>query len=125
MKFTADRQEKKGPFGGTYYELYIRVTLEPKEEEIARKQGIMSKQLVGTNNPDSSEFTKMIQVCGKSSLSMIDLTSGITAKASDGSQIGKLAWFEQEVREACKTFKSHIIADGMFGSGGKKIEEEI
>ena len=123
MKLTVDRQEKKGPFGGSYYETYIKVTLTPEEQKIARKQSIMRAVLVG-GDPEG-EGKEVYNFCNKFSLTMEDLITGITAKVNDGTQIGRLASFENRIRERCKAFKSNIEADQFFGSGGSKSEIAI
>lgn len=125
MKLSVDRQEKKGPFGGSYYETSIRVTLTREEEEVARKQNIMNLSLIGDGNVSSTDTAKLLRLCNLSRLSMRDLTmGGITAKA-DGNQLGMLGWLEDEIRQKCKDFKSNIEADQLFGSGGSKTEEEF
>lgn len=123
MKFSADRQEKKGPFGGAYYETDIRVTLTPEEENVARKQNILRAILVG-GDPEG-EGGVVYRLCNKWSLTIEDLVLGITAKVADGSQLGRLVSFENLVRERCKNFKSNLEADQFFGSSGSKNEEEF
>jgi hypothetical protein len=123
MKFSADRQEKKGPLGGAYYETYIKVTLTPEEEKVARKQKFLGATLVGGDPEGEGKVVYML--CKAYRITMNDLVAGITAKVGSGSQLGKLASFEDEVREACKDFKSNIEADQFFGSGGSKSEEEF
>jgi hypothetical protein len=123
MKFSADRQEKKGPFGGAYYETYIQVTLTPEEENVARKQNILRLTLVGGD--PQGEGRVVYHLCDKWSLTIKDLVLGITAKVADGSQLGRLVSFENLVRERCKDFKSHLEADQIFGSSGSKKEEEF
>lgn len=126
MKLSIDRQEKKGLFGGTYYEAVIKVTLTSQEEEVARKQNIMNLSLVGDGDVSSTDTAKLLRLCNLSRLSMKDLIAygGITAKAN-GNQLGMLSWLEDEVRQKCKDFKSNIEADQFFGSGGSKTEEEF
>ena len=124
MKLSVDRQEKKGLFGGAYYETTIRVTLTPEEEQVARKQKIMNIQLIGDGNPQSGDTVKLLGLCNRSRLSLSDLTIGITATAK-GNQLGTLGWLEDEVRSQCKNIKNNIEADSAFGQGGQSYEEEI
>jgi hypothetical protein len=124
MKLSIDRQEKKGPLGGTYCEAVIRVTVTREEEEVARKQKIMNLSLVGDGDVSSTDTAKLLRLCNQSRLTMVDLTNGITAKAN-GNQLGMLSWLEDEIRQKCKDFKSNVEADQFFGSGGSKTEEEF
>ncbi|WP_204106843.1 MULTISPECIES: hypothetical protein [Spirulina sp. CCY15215] len=123
MKFSADRQEKKGPFGGAYYETEIKVTLTDKELETARRQNIMRAILVGGDM--EGEGKEIFLLCGKQRVSMNDLMIGITAKVGNGSKLGTLANFEDQLREACKGFKANLEADQFFAGGGSKSEEEF
>lgn len=124
MKLSVDRQEKKGFLGGAYYEVAIRVTLEPEEEQVARKQKIMNISLIGDGNPQSNDTAKLLGLCNRSRLSLSDLKTGITATAK-GNQLGSLDWFEDEIRSQCKNIKNNIEADAAFGQGGQSFEEEI
>lgn len=124
MKLSIDRQEKKGPLGGTYYEAVIRVTVTREEEEVARKQKIMNLSLVGDGDVSSTDTAKLLRLCNRSRLTMVDLINGIIAKAN-GNQLGMLSWLEDEIRQKCKDFKSNVEADQFFGSGGSKTEEEF
>jgi hypothetical protein len=125
MKFSADRTEKKGPLGGAYYETYIKITLTPEEENIARKQGIMRARIFGGRNSDDPETREAFSLCGRLEITMEDLINGITVKVGSGKELGRLAGFEDLIKQRCKNFKSNLEADQFFGSGGSKDEEEL
>ena len=125
MKFSADRTEKKGPLGGAYYETYIKITLTPEEENIAHKQGIMRTIIFGGSSSDDPETIEAMRLCGRLQIRMGDLIEGITVKVGSGQELGRLAAFEDLIKERCKKFKSNITADQFFGSGGSKDEEEL
>ncbi|MCA1994198.1 MAG: hypothetical protein LDL41_19450 [Coleofasciculus sp. S288] len=120
MKLSLDRQEKKGFFGGAYYETIVKVALTSEEEQVARKQRIMNLSLIGDGDPSSSDTAKLLHLCNRSRLSLTDLIIGITAKA-DGNQLGLLGWLEDEIRTQCKNIKNNIESDKAFGGG---VEEE-
>lgn len=126
MKFSADRTEKKGPLGGAYYETYIKITLTPEEETIARKQGIMRARIFGSMiNSDHPETREAFSLCGRLEITMEDLLNGITVKVGSGKELGRLGAFEDLIKQRCKNFKSNLEADQLFGSGGSKDEEEL
>ncbi|WP_293127380.1 hypothetical protein [Microcoleus sp. bin38.metabat.b11b12b14.051] len=125
MKFSADRTEKKGPLGGAYYETYIKITLTPEEENIARKQGIMRTIIFGGRSSDDPETIEAFRLCGMVNITMEDLIQGITVKVGSGQELGRLAGFEDLIKQRCKNLKSNITADQFFGSGGSKDEEEL
>lgn len=108
MKLSVDRQEKKGFFGGSFYETSIRATLTDQETKVAYEQRIMDLALIGDGDVSSDDTGKLLHLCNRTRLSMSDLTLGIIAKANDASQLGMLAWLENRVRERCKEFKSII-----------------
>jgi hypothetical protein len=126
MKFSADRTEKKGPLGGAYYETYIKITLTPEEETIARKQGIINSRIFGNmRNSDDPETREAFSLCSRLEITMEDLINGITVKVASGKELGRLAVFEDLIKQRCKNFKSNLDADQFFGSGGSKDEEEL
>lgn len=125
MKFSADRTEKKGPLGGAYYETYIKITLTPEEENIAHKQGIMRTIIFGGSSSDDPETIEAMRLCGRLQIRMGDLIEGITVKVGSGQELGRLAAFEDLIKQRCKNFKSNLEADQFFGSGGSKDEEEL
>lgn len=111
--------------GGAYYETYINITLTPEEEKIASKQGIMRARIFGGRNYDDPETREAFNLCGRLEIRMEDLISGITAKVGSGQELGRLAAFEDLIKQRCKNFKSNLEADQFFGSGGSKDEEEL
>lgn len=125
MKFSADRTEKKGPLGGAYYETYIKITLTPEEENIARKQGIMRTIIFGGSSSDDPETIEAMRLCGRLAIRMEDLIGGITVKVGSGQELGRLVGFEDLIKQRCKNLKSNLTADQFFGSGGSKDEEEL
>ncbi|GEM_PF-2309807 len=126
MKLSVDRQEKKGFFGGTYYETVIRVTLTDEERKVAYGQGIMNAWLIGSNDVSSEETVNLLHLCNRSHLTMEDLIVGITAKANNESELGFLAWIENRVKDQCKNFKSHIeTAINNKENMNQSFEEEI
>lgn len=105
MKISFDRQTVKGLFGKTYYESTIQVTLQPEEKEVARQQNILKVALLGGKKLKEEEAA-MRYICCKLSVTMKDLERGIVAKVSEESELGQLSWFENQVRQQCKVFKS-------------------
>lgn len=124
MKLSVDRQEKKGLLGGAYYETAIRVSLTLEEEQVARKQKLMNLSLIGDGNPSSNDTAKLLNLCNRSRLSLIDLMGGITAKVK-GNQLGSLVWLEDEIESQCKAVKGNIESDSAFGLGGQSYEKEL
>jgi hypothetical protein len=108
MKLSVDRLELTGPFGGTYYETYIRLSMSDEESEAIRNQRLMSAFVVGTNNPENAEAKLAFWVTNKWGITVEDLTFGITGKVSNESQIHHLARFENLIRERCKALKERI-----------------
>jgi hypothetical protein len=123
MKFSANREEKKGPLGGTYYISRVTVQLTNEERTTAEKQNIMNCRLVG-GKPDG-EGQVFLEMCGQHTISMQDLLDGITIKANSGRELGILVTLEDQIREACKNFKANIEADILFASGGSSDTEEF
>lgn len=123
MKLLVDRQEKKGLLG-VYYETSIRVSLTPEEDQVARKQKLMRLTLIGDGDPSSDQTAKLLHLCNRSRLSLVDLMSGITVKAK-GNQLGLLGWLEGEIESKCKDIKDNIESDAAFGRGGQSYEKEL
>lgn len=124
MKLTIDRQEEKGPFGGSYYITQVKVELTAEEEAVAKRQKILGKNLLG-GSVESREGEMLIDLCNENKINMRDLMMGIRAKASSGKMLGKLVEFENLVRERCKSFKSRLEADSFFSGSGSSSEEVI
>lgn len=133
MKLSIDREEKKGPFGGTYYESKIKITLTEDEEKIVQKTRLMGEVLFrfAQNEPmDSINNQVIFAVKGLESsltLTVRDLVRGVTAKCDGESDIGRLAFVENQIREKCKQIKAYIenynSAKKAINQG--KYEEEI
>lgn len=105
MKLSMNREEKKGMFGGAYFLGNIKVTLTSEERQIASERRIINIPLI-------DDASKLLVLCGRSTLSLSDLVNGIQVKA-EGNQIGLLGWLEESVREQCKIVKSNLeMIDG-------------
>lgn len=133
MKLSVDREEKKGPFGGTYYESKIKITLTEEEEKVGQKIRLMSKVLFRLDPNKSAQYQDnqvIFAVKGRedsSTLTVRDLVRGVTAKCHGESDISSLAFAENQIREKCKQIKAAIenynSAKDAINKG--KYEEEI
>ena len=129
MKLSIDRQEKKGHFGGTYYESYIQLNLTEDEEKVAQKMGLMSQSIFHweSSKQDQQVLLTLINCDSKVSLSFKDLTRGITAKSKGEIDLNRIAFTEDMIRAKCKEIKVAIekyISNKNAVSKGK-YEEEI
>jgi len=107
MKLSIDRQEKKGFFGGTYYESYIQLILTEEEEKLAQKMGLMSANIFHWESSQQDQQV-LLTLTNKSSsgrLSFKELTRGITAKSMGEMDLNRLAFTEDRMREKCKQIK--------------------
>ncbi|MCT7958918.1 hypothetical protein [Laspinema palackyanum] len=125
MKLSVDRQEKKGPFGGTYYESKIKLTLTEEEEKIAETIELMKK---GLFDPTDSVESQVLLALARNKLSVWDLTKiGVTAKCDKEADLSRLALVENKIRERCKDIKAeidlYIAAKNAINEGG--YEEEF
>ncbi|WP_254565347.1 hypothetical protein [Oscillatoria sp. HE19RPO] len=126
MKLSVDRQEKKGPFGGTYYESKIKITLTEEEKEVADTIELMKKLIFDPTDPGDRQ---VLHVLREGQVSVWDLTNGygVTAKCDKEADLGSLAFVENKVREKCKYIKAkidnYIAAKNALNEGG--YEEEF
>lgn len=90
----------------------------PEEENVAQKQRIMGARIFGGRNSDDPETREAFSLCGRLEITMEDLINGITVKVGSGKELGRLAAFEDLIKQRCKNFKSNLEADQFFGSGG-------
>ncbi len=109
MKLTIDRQEKKGTFGGTYYETFIQVTLTPEEKEAAQKIHIGGRPVFKYGNSEE-ESMLLVNVFKHRSreMTLYDLMGGVRAKVDSDAQLNVLALAENRVREKCKNIKNAL-----------------
>ncbi|MBE9042608.1 hypothetical protein IQ235_17740 [Oscillatoriales cyanobacterium LEGE 11467] len=105
MKISFERHTVKGLFGKTYYKSAIQVTLQPEEKEVARQQNILKVALLGGKDLEEEEAA-IAYICRKLSVTMKDLERGIVAKVRGESELRQLSWFENQVRQRCRDFKS-------------------
>jgi hypothetical protein len=128
MKLSIDRQEKKGFFGGTYYESYIQLILTEEEEKLAQKMGLMSANIFHWESSQQDQQV-LLTLTNKSSsgrLSFKELTRGITAKSMGEMDLNRLAFTEDRMREKCKQIKvamDNYISQKNAVSKGKYEEE--
>ncbi|NJK65516.1 MAG: hypothetical protein HC941_02335 [Microcoleus sp. SU_5_3] len=122
MKFSADRTEKKGPLGGAYYETYIKITLTPEEENIAHKQGIMRTIIFGGSSSDDPETIEAMRLCGRLQIRMGDLIEGITVKVGSGQELGRLAAFEDLIKQRCKNSSPTLKQISFLDRAGLKTK---
>ena len=107
MKLTIDRQEKKGTFGGTYYETFIQVTLTAQEEEADNKIRIGRESIFRYGRTDEESMLLADVFKPRSSeMTLYDLIGGVRAKVDSDKDIHILALAENRVREKCKNILS-------------------
>ncbi len=112
MKLAINREEKKGMLGRAYFLCTVKVTISDEERRIASERRLLNSPLIGSKDPSSSDAANLLAVCGRSTISLSDLTNGVNAKA-EGNQIGLLQWLEESVREKCKIVKINLeMIDG-------------
>lgn len=127
MKLSIDRQEKKGPFGGTYYESSIQLTLTKEEEKVADKLDLDRKLLFDYNRSETDQ--KVLSTIGmaKIELTLRELKNGILVKCKSDSDLHRLAFAENSIRSKCKDIKaaidSYIASKEAINQG--KYEEEL
>lgn len=129
MKLSIDRQEKKGFFGGSYYESYIQLTLTPEEEKVAKKIGLMNQKIFyfGWSEQDKQVLLTLQNLGDSTQLKFEELTRGITAKCKGDMDLNRLAFTEDMIRQKCKEIKAAIenyISNKNALEQGK-YEEEI
>ncbi|MEG4531678.1 hypothetical protein [Microcoleus sp. D2_18a_D3] len=128
MKLSIDRQEKKGFFGGTYYESYIQLILTEEEEKLAQKMGLMSANIFHweSSQQDQQVLLTLTNKSSSARLSFKELTRGITAKSMGEMDLNRLAFTEDRMREKCKQIKvamDNYISQKNAVSKGKYEEE--
>ncbi|MEG4498171.1 hypothetical protein QUB05_13240 [Microcoleus sp. F10-C6] len=129
MKLSIDRQEKKGFFGGTYYESHIQLILTEEEEKIAKKMGLMSVNIFHweASKQDQQVLLTLTNKSSSGRLSFKELTSGVTAKSMGEMDLNRLAFTEDRMRAKCKEIKvamdNYISQKNAVGKG--KYEEEF
>lgn len=126
MKLSIDRQEKKGPFGGTYYESTIQLTLTQEEEKVARKIGLWDELLFKLNRSETDNNVLSTIGMSKIDLTLRELSNGIMAKCNGDADLHRLAFTENSIRSKCKDVKAAIdnyIASKQAISQGKYEEE--
>lgn len=128
MKLSIDRQEKKGFFGGIYYESYIQLVLTEEEEKVAKKMGLMSVNIFHweASQQDQQLLLTLKNTDSKVRLSFKELTRGITAKSMGEMDLNRLAFTEDRMRAKCKEIKvamDNYISQKNRVSKGKYEEE--
>lgn len=127
MKLSIDRQEKKGHFGGTYYESSIQLTLTKEEEKVADKLDLDSKLLFDYNRSQTDEDVLSTIGMAKIDLTLRELKNGIIAKCNGDADLHRLALAENSIRSKCKDIKaavdSYIASKEAINQG--KYEEEL
>lgn len=128
MKLSIDRQEKKGFFGGTYYESHIQLILTEEEEKIAKKMGLMSVNIFDweASQEDQQLLLTLKDTDSKVRLSFKELTRGITAKSMGEMDLKRLVFTEDRMRAKCKQIKvamDNYISQKNAVSKGKYEEE--
>ncbi len=138
MKFASNCEKLTGTFGGTYYELSIKVTLTKEEENAARQYKKYNTSIIGARYSEQegsllehfTSFSSIIKGEPKTSLSIKDLTEGVKLKARNDNELPTLLEFEVLVKDRCKGFKEFLEAQqeasGLFGQkGGASYEEDL
>jgi hypothetical protein len=138
MKFASNCEKLTGTFGGVYYELTIKVSLDDKELNAARQYKKYNASLVGARYSEQegallehfTSFSSVIKGEPKTSLSIKDLTEGVKLKARNDNELSTLLEFEVLVKERCKQLKEYLEeqqeASGLFGQkGGASYEEDL
>ena len=114
MKLSANPRKLKGLFGGEYYELDIKVTLTDEEIKALRKIKGYNSTFIGLDEAERAmlarltRLSRMIEGDYKTSLSLSDLSNGITVKANDAAEFPMLLQFQELVEERCKAIKQHL-----------------
>jgi hypothetical protein len=128
MKVSINRQELTGPFGGKYYETYIKLSMSDDETEAVRKLRLMKTFVIGARNPDDDEAKFSFWMTNQWGITVEDLTIGITGKSPNESELHKLVKFENLIRERCKILKKRVEDSAMTKKafdGGSSYEEEL
>jgi hypothetical protein len=129
MKLSVNRQERTGPFGGKFYETSIQLSVSYEEKDAIRKQRCLNTAILGERDPENPEARFSFRICKKWMVTVEDLILGITAKASDESELAYLGQFEGLVKERCKQLKARIedyaTAKTAFQGSDSSYEEEL
>lgn len=113
MKLFIQRDQAKGVFGGTKFELVVRVQLTGDEAELVRKYKAEKEPLL------KKEIK--IPLTGKAlvlNLTIGSLTAGQTFKCED---IAEILEYESNVKESCQALKARL--EIMKNFGGEEILE--
>jgi hypothetical protein len=114
MKLFITRDQARGLLGGVKFQLKARVELTDEEAQLVKKYKVERETLL----------KKKIEVLGIP-LTTIDLmidslTAGQTFKCNN---IAEILVYEENVKEACKAFKSHL--EVMRSFGGEEVIEYL
>jgi len=138
MKFSTNCEEKKGAFGGSFWELNVKVTLTEEEVKTARKYRVYKATLIGGDEAESALVYKLtrlspisfIDSTPKTSFNIEDLSEGVKFKANNASELPLLLEFQEMVKQRCKNFKEYLeerqqITGALGQKGGISYEEEL
>jgi hypothetical protein len=111
MKLHITRDQGKGMMGGVRFQLEAKVDLTPQEAELVKRYRADKEALLQT---EMTIFGKKLEF----DLKIEDLVKGRNFQCKD---IGDILATEENVKQACSTFKNYI--EVMKGFGGRETFE--